>query len=118
MNQENRVPLCDVIDMDEEEPYNCGPVQTMQCSIDDQLELICKNKSLPIIKTTPDREDEFERHYKQLELEDLAPPSSLKDQENRDSGAVGKGCFAFTPDTADGSLVWPCTTHGSVYLSL
>ena len=112
------MPLCDVIDMDEEEPNNCGPVESMQCSIDDQLELICNNKTLPPVKPTPDKEDDFEKHYTQLELEDLGPKSSLnlcQDKENRDCGGAGKGCFAFSPDTSDGSLMWPCTHHGLVY---
>lgn len=115
MNKENGASLCISVDMDEES-CNCGPLEDMQCSVDDQLELLCLNKSpliIPSSKIIPDEEDEFEKDFRQLELEDRVPTSSLnllQDKENRECGG-SEGGYAFTPDTVEGSLNWPCTNR-------
>lgn len=108
--------LCTSV-LDEEQ---CNePVEEVHYSIDDQLELLCADKSafaVPPKSSAPNSEgdNDFERELKQLELEDRIPTSSLsivQDKENRPCGKRTSECYAFTPDTADGSLNWPCTNQ-------
>lgn len=96
-NQENRIlPRGDIKE------------ELLQYSIDDQLELMCADKPVPNVQSvlpSSGIEDKFEQELRQLDLEDASATSSLKNKENQPRC---EGKYAFTPDTMEGDLNWPC----------
>lgn len=106
-NQENRIlPRGDIKE------------ELLQYSIDDQLELMCADKPVPNVQSvlpSSGIEDKFEQELRQLDLEDAPATSSLKNKENQPRC---EGKYAFTPDTMEGALNWPCKGADLVHTKL
>ena len=99
VNKENEGALCISVDMEED-------------SVGNQSDVVCPQKPSFSTSCSATKYDTEEK-LRQLELEVLAPSSHslLQNKENRNCAGGAEGCYAFTPDTVDGSLQWSCTNR-------
>ena len=83
----------------------------VSCSVEDQLELLCEDKSCTVIPSAAPppstNSEDFEQQMNQLiHDKDVSPASSLSLLRDQENIRPPMQAFEFTPDTMAGSLNW------------